>query len=230
MEALTGRFEVPARCGKLEVSHRGNERQGIDLAVGVVKRDADLFALVLEYEDVADVRTRTECLVAIRPDVDQKPDPFHGKPSESQRVIRRVDDDLASGARRMVVTVARIMADRGEPVLEHDHLEVIERDLGIAFRTRRAQRAESGGKEGAVVPFRVVGDPFLTKRIEAQLRHGCPGGPCDCKRRDIDRPSGAAPCAPRHRSGCALDLWVLSAAVLASASLKCLGDAHVDAH
>src|SRR5260370_36525518 len=91
---------------ELQLGEWWNERQRVDLAVGMVERDPDLFALVLEDVDVVDLGPRTELSVAIRPDVDQKAHAFGGGLGRGELWLRRVGDDLAS-CRRPPVRPAR---------------------------------------------------------------------------------------------------------------------------
>src|SRR6266566_4096323 len=149
-----------------------HEWQGVDLAVRVMERDPDLFALVLEDVDVGDLRPRAELAVAVGPNVDEEPDPLQRQARQGQLVLGRVDDDLAARRRWTDRTpVAPVGPERRKAVLEHNDLERVERYLGCAAWPAWTQRAEVGGEEGPVVALGGVCDPFAPQWIEAKLRH-----------------------------------------------------------
>src|SRR6266568_2501017 len=61
VEALALLCEVPARGVELGTGKRRHEWQGVDLAVRVMERDPDLFALVLEHNDLERVERYLGC-------------------------------------------------------------------------------------------------------------------------------------------------------------------------
>src|SRR5260370_13205319 len=112
----------------------------------MVERDPDLFDLVLEDVHVGELGPRTELAVPVGPDVDQKAHALGGELGECELVLRRVDDDLATGRRRPDwPALATVRAEGWEAVLEHHDLERVERNLGCSADSRGAQRARSGG-------------------------------------------------------------------------------------
>ena len=130
----------------------------------MVQRDADLLALVLEDVDICDLGPGPELCVAIRPDVDQQPDALRRQLGERELVLGRVHHDLAAGGRRSDRPATDpVGAERRKAVLEHDHLERVERHLGSAAGPARTQRAEILGQECPVVALGRVGDPFAAQ-------------------------------------------------------------------
>ena len=72
---------------ELRSCKRGHKGQCVDLAVRVVQRDPDLLALVLEDEDIRNLRARAKRLIAIGPDIDQQAHPFDRQLREGRRVL-----------------------------------------------------------------------------------------------------------------------------------------------
>ena len=132
--------------------------------------DADLFALVLEDEHVIDVRPLPQRQITVGPHIDKQSHPLERQLGQRALVVRRVDDDLAA------------RDERGKAILEDDNLKIVQRDLGVAAHAARAQRAEARREKGPVVALRVVGDPLLAERVEAQLRHGARAAGAGCRR------------------------------------------------
>src|SRR4051794_35609218 len=71
-EAPSMTFVISALLFELAGRDRRHEGIRVDLAVRVVKRDADLHAAVFERVDVSDVRTCAERVVTLGPDVDEQ--------------------------------------------------------------------------------------------------------------------------------------------------------------
>jgi hypothetical protein len=128
----------------------------------VAERDADLLAAVLEHEDVLDVREAAELPGAVAPDVDEVADVLDGLRPQRRVMVRRVTDDLAS---------TLLTGVRGETVLEDRDVVVRLGDLGLErARPGRAERAVVRRRMvGAVLAPRRDGDPFLEKRVPAEL-------------------------------------------------------------
>jgi hypothetical protein len=124
--------------GQLGLDPRRDERIGVDLAVRVRQRHADLAALVLEDEDVADELLRPELAVPVRPNVDQVLDATLRQRRERRIGVGRVDHDLANALRGCDRRQrrgfhrgrGRRAPQRREFVLEHHDVEVGRRDLG----------------------------------------------------------------------------------------------------
>src|SRR5260370_2467260 len=144
-----------ARGVQLRLGKRWDERQRVDLAVRMVERDPDLFALVLEDVHVGDLGPGTELTVPVGPHVDQKAHAVDGEPGQRELVLRRVDDDLAAGRRRPDgPALATVRTESWEAVLEHHDLERVEGNLGCSAASTGSQRPESGGERGAIAPVR----------------------------------------------------------------------------
>jgi hypothetical protein len=152
-----------------------HERQRVDLAVGMVQRDPYLFALVLEDVDVGDLCPLAQGLVSISPDIDQQAYSFDRELGEGRRMLRRVDDHLAThGWRPHHTPSLAIGPECGKSVLENDDLVGVKRYLGCAPNPARTERTEVSRQESSVVPLRRIRDPLLAQRVEAEVRHRSP--------------------------------------------------------
>ena len=63
----------------------GTNGKRVDLAVRVEKRDPDLFAAVLEHEDLLDLGHRVQLCGAVDPGVQHGPDPLRRQRGERRR-------------------------------------------------------------------------------------------------------------------------------------------------
>jgi hypothetical protein len=128
----------------------------------VAQRDADLLTAVLEDIHVLDVGQAAQLVGAVAPDLDEVTDVLDALLAERRIVVGCVADDLRP---------ALVSGVRGKFVLEDDDVVVGFGDLGLGLaRSRRAQRAVLGGRVVcAVLPPGRDGDPFLEKRVPAEL-------------------------------------------------------------
>jgi hypothetical protein len=94
------RFD-PERVAALELRERsrGNEVEGVDLAMRVLDRRPDLGAAVFEHEHVVDVLARAERRGPLRPQVDDLPCAGSAERPEGCIVLRRVQDHFAAAVR-----------------------------------------------------------------------------------------------------------------------------------
>src|SRR5437588_4046469 len=149
-----------------------------------MKRDADLFALVLEDVDVLDVIERAEFSKAIRPDRNQFVDLREWFASQSRIVVRRVEHNFADALRgRNGIKLracdgwrGRVRLQRGKAILEDDEVVSGFRDFrGKATGRCRAERTVIRRRqEGALLSVRCGRQPLAQEWIPPQLRHGAP--------------------------------------------------------
>ena len=179
-----------ALAGQLPRAGR-NERQRVDLAVGMVQGDADLLATVLEAVDVLDAVGATELGGPVRPGRQHGGDTARTQRRERRLVLRGEAHDLAApGARRQ----------RREPVLEHDHVVAVRRDLGgpgpAGTGTAGSPRLPAGTSAPAGArrrpPSRGSAGPAGARRLRAR----CPPRRAAVCRR---RPRGPCPATRRSR-------------------------------
>ena len=164
--------------GRRSLRHKGI---GVDLAVRVGQRDADLLAAVLEAEDLLDLRQRPQLARAVGPGVDHGARPRWCQVGEGRLVVAGEADDLAapecwcwtSSVRRPLAhrSCARKPCVGREPVLEDDDVVGGLRDLrGGAAGAGRAQGAfVLGRQEGPVEAVTGDGDPVAHEGVVADL-------------------------------------------------------------
>jgi len=151
---------------------------GVDLAVRMMQRRADLDAAVLERKDIAHVVARAEPARAVAPDLDQELDVAERERAERRRPLGCVDDDLAvaAGGRGRDVQLGHLdralAAERGEAVVEHRDFPVAPGKLGRTLAIgRRRERVVLGRRlERPVLAVRRVRHPFAAQRMPTQMR------------------------------------------------------------
>jgi hypothetical protein len=141
--------------------------------MGVVQRDTDRLALVLEDEDVGDLGAGAQLGIAVRPDVDEVRHLLHRQIGEGGSVVAREHHDLGRTGRGLDgvevvpchVRLGRVTAQRRPAVVEDGDVVRPARDLRRARRiSGRAQRAEVGRRqEGAVLAGRREDDPLAAR-------------------------------------------------------------------
>ena len=187
-QVAAGAFPVPPSRREDLLPRGGQVGIAVDLAVGVGQRHPDLFAMVLEGEDVLDALDRPQRRRPVGPHVDHQPGALGPQVGEDPVVLVGEADDLAApepgtelGHRVARRTRRDVELDTGgqrrEPVLEDDDLVVALGDLGRPAGPGRHQRALVGRRqEGAGLPMRGDGHPLPQQRVVAQLRAGGDGG------------------------------------------------------
>ena len=180
-QAAAGLLAMRLCVGGLTLEDRRDRRVRVDLAVGVVERDPDRFAAVLERVHVRDLVPCAEDQRPVRPDRDQPTHVTNGHRAELPRVLGGIDDDLAGTVRRLDRRQVgafdgrflRVGPQRREAVVEDRDLEVGAGDLGRRpARFRGTERAIVGsGQECPVLAMRRGDDPLAEDRVPAALRH-----------------------------------------------------------
>ncbi len=147
---------------------RGDEGEGVDLAVRMGEGDADLGAAVLEAVDLLDALAGGEFGGAVAPGGEDEGGALLVEVGEGGQVVGGEADDLAA---------AGVAGEGGEAVLEDDHLVVGGRDLARASLGGGAERAGVGGRVvGAALPVGGDDDPVAEQRIAPYLGAARGGG------------------------------------------------------
>ncbi|CAM5275042.1 hypothetical protein SGRIM128S_07617 [Streptomyces griseomycini] len=170
-----GRLLVRRHLAQHQGGAGGGEGVGVDLPVRVLEGDTDLGAPVLEAEHLFHGGQMRQLGRPVRPGLQDQPRLPFAQVGEGGVVVGGEADDLAP---------ARVPGQRGEPVLEDDHVVRGVRDLAQAVARGGAQGALVGRRViGAALPVRGDGDAVTQERVAADLG----GGDGGVQRAAVDR-------------------------------------------
>ena len=153
---------------------------GVELAVRVVQRDADLHASILEGQHALDDAALGQPGGAVGPDLEQQLNLLGGQSAQRAGSVLAEHHHLALAGAGAVAGAhdglrrGRAQAEAGKAVVEHRHVVLAARQLGGVFRIagggerivfRRRQ-------EGAIQAVGGVDDPLAAQRMPAHFRAG----------------------------------------------------------
>jgi hypothetical protein len=99
-EAGAGSFPVLSAGCQFLLDDRWDKRESVELSVGMVQRNPDYSAFVLEDENVLHVVSVAKILKPLGPQVNNSPNILHSQISQGDIMLRRVDKNLAYPMRR----------------------------------------------------------------------------------------------------------------------------------